>query len=169
MFARLKDSLYCIPIPSRTGGTQVGESTYRDLCRIVNSTAPSSRDDSALFAGGDDDDEESRADSSTRNRHHVGASATGGARSYYGPLSGCLVVQSGHDWYSGFGPESARPLLLDGPGADFLGVVAFDMEADDFAGTCGGARHPLTRHLRRMLWLKEQRQPVDTVPAADAA
>ncbi|XP_077537478.1 uncharacterized protein LOC144149701 [Haemaphysalis longicornis] len=151
-----------------TPAYKVGESTYRDLCRIVNSTAPPSHDDSALFAGGDDDDEESRADSSTRNRHHVGASATGGARSYYGPLSGCLVVQSGHDWYSGFGPESARPLLLDGPGADFLGVVAFDMEADDFAGSCGGARHPLTRQLRRMLWLKEQRQPVDTVAAADA-
>lgn len=164
--------LHYEPKPS-SAGLQVGEATYRDLCRLVNGTtsSSSSSDDERAWLAGEYD--EGRPDSSTHNGRRAEAAteaAASGARSYYGSRSACLVVQSGHDWYSGFGPESARALLLDGPGGDYLGVVAFDMEADDFTGSCGGVRHPLTRQLRRMLWLNEQRRPADIgVPAADAA
>ncbi|XP_065292677.1 uncharacterized protein [Dermacentor albipictus] len=154
-----------------TPAHKIGESTYRDMCRIANGTWRRGGDrtrrrdsrrglDDADEADGDGPPLSSSSSSTGRGR---------ATRSFYGPHSGCLVVQSGFDWYSGFGPESARPLLLEGPGSGFLGVVVFDLEADDFAGSCGGAKHPLVRRLRRMLWLNEQRRPLLPRDLADAA
>lgn len=158
-----------------TPAYKVGESTYRDMCRIANGTwrlgdqrlrRPDSR--RGLDGGGD----VARGGlplsptSSSSTGRRSGGQAT---RSFYGSRSGCLVVQSELDWYSGFGPESARPLLLEGPGSGFLGVVVFDLEADDFAGSCGGVKHPLVRRLRRMLWLNEQRRPILPLDGAEAA
>lgn len=152
-----------------TPAYKIGESTYRDMCRIANGTwrrggDTSRRHDSrrGLDDAGGGGPPLSSSSSSSHRRDRT-------TRSFYGARSGCLVVQSEFDWYSGFGPESARPLLLEGPGSGFLGVVVFDLEADDFAGSCGGVKHPLVRRLRRMLWLNEQRRPMLPLDGADAA
>ncbi|XP_077522636.1 uncharacterized protein LOC144133420 isoform X2 [Amblyomma americanum] len=134
-----------------TPAYKVGQSSYRDMCRLANGSWPRRPGARPRLAD--------PASTSSRRREAT--------RSFYGPRSACLVVQSQLDWYSGFGPESARPLLLDGPGSGFLGVVAFDLEADDFTGACGGAKHPLVRRLRRMLWLNEQRRQTLPRDAAD--